>query len=265
MLLLITITQQSLILLPGRATGTPHHPRLVVACEPPALDERQAAIMKARGYQWDAERRKWYRGDPTRRVRAECRSGGRFIRFVNEDGETATGCTPAVTAAVQRFAAVLQTAREQSISVDREGDLRFKNGISSKLAPLGWLSAQAATIGWAQAALAPHWGATEPITIVTGLTIAPALIWLRRAQAGVLPGVEAADGALERLLADAALGNYALPATWEWRAESAAWRALAGGAEAVSSGACALLLHGGLQSGLRDALGAGDQLRARKA
>ena len=54
------------------------------------LDERQAAIMKAQGYQWDAERRRWYRGDPTRRVRAECRSGGRFIRFVDAEGETAT-------------------------------------------------------------------------------------------------------------------------------------------------------------------------------
>ena len=55
------------------------------------LDERQAAIMMAQGYQWDAERRRWYRGDPTRRVRAECRSGGRFIRFVDAEGETATG------------------------------------------------------------------------------------------------------------------------------------------------------------------------------
>ena len=62
------------------------------------LDERQAAIMKAQGYQWDAERRRWYRGDPTRRVRAECRSGGRFIRFVDAEGETATGTpTPALT------------------------------------------------------------------------------------------------------------------------------------------------------------------------
>ena len=32
--------------------------RAVTACEPPVLDERQAAIMKAQGYQWDAERRR---------------------------------------------------------------------------------------------------------------------------------------------------------------------------------------------------------------
>ena len=56
------------------------------------LDERQAAIMKAQGYQWDAERRRWYRGDPARRVRAECRSGGRFVRFVDAEGENLQAC-----------------------------------------------------------------------------------------------------------------------------------------------------------------------------
>ena len=137
------------------ARAPPHHGagdtlscrhRAVAACEPPVLDERQAAIMKAQGYQWDAERRRWYRGDPTRRVRAECRSGGRFIRFVDADGETATGCSQAVTAAVERFGSVVQTAREESVSVDREADLDFKNRLSSKLAPAVWLGVQAATL-----------------------------------------------------------------------------------------------------------------------
>ena len=149
------------------ARAAPHHGardtlscrhRAVTACEPPGaeppvLDERQAAIMKAQGYQWDAERRRWYRGDPTRRVRAECRSGGRFIRFVDADGETATGCSPAVTAAVERFASVVQTAREESVSVDREADLDFKNRLSSKLAPVAWLGLQALTLGAAQLTL----------------------------------------------------------------------------------------------------------------
>ena len=123
------------------------------------LDERQAAIMKAQGYQWDAERRRWYRGDPARRARAECRSGGRFVRFVDAEGETATGCSPAVTAAVERFASVVQSAREESVSLDREADLDFKNRLSSKLAPAVWLTLQALTLAAAQASLAPHWGA----------------------------------------------------------------------------------------------------------
>lgn len=246
------------------ARAPPHHGagdtlscrhRAVTACKPPVLDERQAAIMKAQGYQWDAERRRWYRGDPTRRVRAECRSGGRFIRFVDVDGETATGCSPAVTAAVERFATVVQTAREESVSVDREADLDFKNRLSSKLAPAAWLGLQAVTLGAAQVSLAPLWG-TDVRAVAFGLAAAPALIWLRRLQTGVLPGVEVDDGALERLIADAALGNYALPATWEWRAESVAWRALAAAAEAVAAVNCALLLHAGLQSAVSRGAGA---------
>ena len=173
--------------------------RAVTACEPPVLDERQAAIMKAQGYQWDAERRRWYRGDPARRVRAECRSGGRFVRFVDAEGETATGCSQAVTAAVERFASVVQSAREESVSLDREADLDFKNRLSSKLAPAVWLTLQALTLAAAQASLAPHWGADDAARgVAVGLAAAPALVWLRRQQAAVLPGVEADDGALER-------------------------------------------------------------------
>ena len=118
--------------------------------------------MKSQGYQWDAERRKWYRGDPIRRVRAECRSGGRFVRFVDADGDTATGCSPAVTSAVERFATVVQAARERSVSVDREGDLRLKNRLASKFAPAAWLGLQAATLVTAQTSLVPDWGVDAP-------------------------------------------------------------------------------------------------------
>jgi hypothetical protein len=51
-----------------------------------------------------------------------------------------------VTAAVERFGSVVQTAREESVSVDREADLDFKNRLSSKLAPAVWLGVQAATL-----------------------------------------------------------------------------------------------------------------------
>ena len=47
-----------------------HSPRRL---ETPALDDRQAAFMRQAGYQWDEERNKWYRGDLSRRVRAEVR------------------------------------------------------------------------------------------------------------------------------------------------------------------------------------------------
>ena len=57
--------------------------------------------MKAAGYQWDAERKRWFRGDLSRRVRAEMRSGGRAARFVHgADGETITDASAPVMAAV---------------------------------------------------------------------------------------------------------------------------------------------------------------------
>ena len=59
----------------------PPRPRVstLVAAEPPALDDRQAAFMRQAGYQWDEERNKWYRGDLSRRVRAEVRENIREL------------------------------------------------------------------------------------------------------------------------------------------------------------------------------------------
>ena len=85
------------------------------------------------------------------------------------------------------------------VDLDREADLDFKNRLSSKLAPAVWLTLQALTLAAAQTSLAPRWGADDAARgVAVGLAAAPALVWLRRQQAAVLPGVEADDGALER-------------------------------------------------------------------
>ena len=59
--------------------------------DPPApeLEERQAAIMRARGFRWEAKRRAWVRGQP--RERLECRSGGRLLCARARDQEQRGG------------------------------------------------------------------------------------------------------------------------------------------------------------------------------
>lgn len=229
----------------------------------PELDERQAAIMKAQGYAWDPERRRWFRGDPSTRVRraAECRSGSRCARFVNADGSTAA-CGPAVCKGIRELEGALQVARDAALGTDedetRAFNLELKDTLAAPWAPYAWAAAQVGGgLLLAQAASAQGvalWPASLEATmgsVLLGLAAAPPLVIahrrLRKVHAGA--GVEGSAGQLERLLADSAIGSHALPSPWEFRLDeaSASWRRLALLFELVATSNVNLALHGVLQ------------------
>ena len=229
----------------------------------PELDERQAAIMKAQGYAWDPERRRWFRGDPSTRVRraAECRSGSRCARFVNADGSTAE-CGPAVCKGIRELEGALQVARDAALGTDedetRAFNLELKDKLAAPWAPYAWAAAQVGGgLLLAQAASAQGvalWPASLEATmgsVLLGLAAAPPLVIahrrLRKVHAGA--GVEGSAGQLERLLADSAIGSHARPSPWEFRLDeaSASWRRLALLFELVASSNVNLALHGVLQ------------------
>jgi hypothetical protein len=217
--------------------------------EPPQLDERQAAIMKAQGYSWDGKR--WFRGDPASRDRraAECRSSTRVARFIDrQDGETVAQCGSAVRKATQRLEKVMQEARDEALSVDERSraiNIRIKDRLASKWAPYAWTAFQLALgLGLALASSTAQWGAAAalgeaPWAVETlldavetgdavggvltaagiGLAFAPVATVARRQLRGChsAKGLEGSVGQLERILADSAAGSHALPAPWEWR------------------------------------------------
>ena len=237
------------------------------AKEPPKLDERQAAIMKAQGYLWDAERGRWFRGDPSTRDRraAECRSSCRCVRFVESSGRTAQ-CGPAVQKAVRQLESALQTARTEALGTDEDAtrafNLEIKDKLASKWAPYAWGVAQLAG-GLLLSQVASAQGATllptsfEGVVSSTLLGLATALPLsfahrkLRSVHSGA--GVEGSIGQLERILADSiCLQSHALPAPWESRLdqtseEAAAWRRMALLLELVATSNSIVLLHGALQ------------------
>lgn len=242
--------------------------------------------MKASGYSWDPERKKWFRGDPKTRDRraAECRSSSRVVRFVDAKGEAAV-CGPAVRKATRHLEKTLQAARTEALDSDndksRAFNLELKDKLASAWAPYAWTATQlilgvlliqaCGTIDWgASAALnevqwAGDWSASRAFSdsnldaVLLGIAFAPPLVVsqrrLRELHAGA--GVEGSVGQLERLLADSALGSHALPAPWEWRSESAAWRRLALLLELVASSNALVALHGLAQPALSVAISRG--------
>ncbi|KAG8458412.1 hypothetical protein KFE25_004553 [Diacronema lutheri] len=220
-------------------------------------DERQAAALRAMGYAWDGKR--WGRGDLTsrERARASARSGNRFARLVDGDASAhAPSRSAAALAAVSRFEALLQAAREGALSsneASRAANLRVKELVAHPLAPAGWLCAQLGTIGalanaaGVDVAAELARGAT-PLALGAGVVAGGAVAACRAAGRAVQPGVEEPDGALERLLADAAEGAHALPTPAHFRFESAGWRARALGAELVAAVTATLALQACVQA-----------------
>jgi hypothetical protein len=184
-------------------------------------------MMKNMGYVWDGER--WGRGNQEayRQREASCRSGNRFIRFIDEDGTPAT--SDAALVATKRFGEVLQEAREKALPKTSDQQLAFardwKNFLSRPVyAPLAWISFQACTFVALSYVGGVDWSIElercTPGSIGIGLLLGGIAAECRsRARTGQ-PGVEEPDGALERLVADGMDGNFALPAPAHIRSNS---------------------------------------------
>ena len=113
-------------------------------------------------------------------------------------------------------------AREEAIGkdeTDKKIALCIKDKIGAWYAPLVWLAVQVAIFAYLFESLSPPLLTTDFVVFLPaaiGLAFAPLLSSLRRERWVRQPGVEDGDGALERLLVDAALDSYALPAPFEF-------------------------------------------------
>ena len=253
------------------------------AKDPPEIDERQAEMLRLRGFKWDPKSGRWFRGDPSTRDRraAECRSGSRVARFVDANGEpVAVG--RAVRKGIRQLESVLQDARDRALDTTegtRAIDLQIKDKLAAPWAPLAWGAAQLAVgavlcsamgtsdsnvLQWSATAQTVTAEASPPSSLVgsallgvaLGVPVAISRRRLTAVHAGA--GVEGSSGQLERALADSALGSHALPAPWEWRCGdgSARWRALALSFELVASSNVLVALHGVLQPAIRSSVAA---------
>ena len=242
------------------APKLPHqfpHPVVMAADPPPPeLDERQAAFMKARGFTWNAKTRSWIQGDPQRARRLECRSSARVLRWNGDQQLIPDATLTTIREATTRFETALREARQEAIGKD-ETDKKIAHYIKDKIgewkAPLVWLAVQVAIFAYLFESLSPPLLTTDfgfflPAAI--GLAFAPLLSSLRRERWVRQPGVEDGDGALERLLVDAALDSYALPAPFEWRASEPTWRICSLLAESIAQLNMVTFWHGGLQAGV---------------
>ena len=237
--------------MPLTRAGMP--PRMQQDPLPPELDERQAAFMKQRGFTWNAKARAWMKGDPERGRRLECRSGSRVLRLVGEPPSSDVEAT-CIRKATERFQSALQEARAAAIGdkeIDPQISLQLKDRIATPAAPVVWLTLQLIVLGYLMTATAPVFEAAPVPWFVPpaiGIAFAPLLSTLRRERWRRLPGVEDGDGAIERLLVDAQLGSYALPAPWEWRAsEPLRWGVITFATESLSSVNMALAWHAGVE------------------
>ena len=274
---------------PDRGYLRPIASHSVRCCAEPPLEERQAAIMRAQGYSWDADRSRWFRGDPATRERraAECRSGTRVARWVNPDGSLAQ-CDEPVHSATQRLETLLQDARESALDVSdqtRAFELEIKDKLMDPLASVYWAAAQvaigilllyqldaieASRLAYASldasldaslvgASVAPSVSLVleAPLTeVALGVLIALPLTLTHRhlRRCHTAAGTEADVGQLERVLADGALGSHALPAPWEWRGRSTPWRCFACALELLATSNALVALHGVAQPAIATAL-----------
>ena len=229
---------------------------------PPELDEQQAAFMKARGFVWNAKTRAWAKGDPERLKKLEVRSSSRYLRWEGDQAQLPEETITAIREATRRFEKELRDAREEALQEseeDRRIALFVKNTFGDGIAVPLWVAWQL-ILGAACLAASDSGGAADPFAapsaglgdaaaaVAAGLAAAPALAWLRRGRWAALPGVEDGDGQLERLLVDARLGSYALPAPWEWRASERGWGLAAAAAEGLAGVSAALVVHGVAQA-----------------
>lgn len=222
-------------------------------------------MLQKMGYTWNGKA--WIRGnvEAYKAQRAVARSGNRFIRFINADGESTS--PPEAVAASQRFQQAVQKARQEVMpsqskeEVARDRD--FKNWLQKREAPIVWLGVQLACFAVLSLVSIPlasggpvsvHWNAEfqkfvqEPLLITSlGVTAGLVLTKCRESSRMLLPGVEELDGKTERILADAMDGNFALPAPNHIRYSSTNWKLFVTLGEAISAINVSLVMNGVLQ------------------
>ena len=207
-----------------RMHGPRAHVRMQQDPPPPELDERQAAFMRQRGFQWNGKTRAWVKGDPARAQRLECRSGARVLRW--DESLLSEQSRPCIRQVTLRFQQALREAREEALGAreeDRRIALQIKDKIAQSWAPFAWLGVQLSCFAILLTIFPPILQPPNQqelldvpliVPLAIGAAFAPVLSILRRERWRRLPGVEDGDGALERLLVDAQLGSFALPAPW---------------------------------------------------
>jgi len=219
-------------------------------------DDQQAKMLKKMGFSWNGS--KWVRGDSAAyaQQRAVARSGNRFARFVDASGAPASGA--AALAAAARLEEILGRAREEAVP-DRSGprDRDFKNFCQQKRAPWVYAGVEGAVFVGLSHASGVGWGSElrhvldHPLPVVGAGLAAGCLLSLCRAVGRrSLPGVEEPDGKLVRVLADAADGNFALPAPNHIRYDSRNWKIFATLGETAAALNVSLLMNGILQPAL---------------
>lgn len=260
-ILSLCLSTSSTAYVSGNAFHGTHHPkrhvplRLQADPPPPELDERQAEFMRQRGFEWNPKARSWSKGDPARAQRLEVRSAGRVLKWEGNHELMSEVQLRAVKSATKRFQSTLREARDTAITssdTDRRIGLKVKDTLARPYAPAMWLLLQASTlaflmdtdVGWQ---LEPE---GVGISMAIGAAFAPLVAILRSERWVRQPGVEDGDGALERLLVDAALGSYALPAPWEWRGSEPQWSAAIVLAEGLASVNMAFFWHGLVQAAI---------------
>ena len=227
---------------------------------PPELDERQSAFMKAQGFAWNAKTRSWVKGNLASMQRLECRSSTRVLSWVGDQTDLPTDMLATIRTANTRFEAALRDAREEAIGqkdVDRKIAFEIKDRIAKPQAPFVWLGLQMAICAFLvlHTPLPQIWpsGDTERglfVPAAVGVAFAPLLSALRRERWVRQPGIEDSEGEIERLLVDATLGSYALPAPWDWRASDRQWSVAVLAAESLAGLNSGLFWHAGVQAGV---------------
>ena len=226
-------------------------------------DERQMRMLQQMGYTWNGKA--WIRGDADayKAQRAVARSSNRFIRVVDKDGKPTS--SEAAVAASKRLEQVLSKSRldvmpQTKEELARDGD--FKNFIQRKEAPFVWFAGQTAILAalslvkiqLPSGIVSIHWSTEfqqlldEPLLMMSlGLVAGVILAICRDLSRSLLPGVEEYNGKLERILADAMDGNFALPAPYHYRYSSNNWKLFALVGESIAAINVSIVMNGLLQ------------------
>ena len=194
------------------------------------------------------------RGNLDRACRLEARSSLRILRWEGNQNDFYDEDIRCIRSVTERFESQLRDARDEAINSndqDRRIALELKDRIAKPYASPAWLAFQASVLACQVEALKPYVpSSTEQLlaSIGVGIAFAPLLSALRRERWVRQLGIEDSDGALERVLVDATLGSYALPAPWEWRGSEPRWGAAVFAAESIAGANIALFWHAGLQN-----------------